>query len=648
MVSFGAALALLTALLALAPLFAHLLQRSRAPDIPFPATRLVPKLEHAVERPRRLEHRSLLMVRMATVIVLAVLGAAPALRCDRVHLPRPDGASLGLALVLDDSASMQAMVGAGETRFERARRVALALVAQARDDDQFTVVLAGKPARLALMPTRNRSAVRRLLERLTPTDRGTELARGIGLATTALAVFPPAQRRIAVLSDQRATSLETAEDVWYPAPELAQPVCDCGVRLAHRLGSVVSLHLACTPSCRGTRTRNVELFDEHHPAVSLAQKPFLDAPGHTTLLADATNPSISSVRLDAGDANPANDQFPVYGGGVGMAVLLVADPERGRLPTGGRPVLEQALLALDPNMSVTSTPRLTSPLVELPHVDLVLFDEPSPLDPAERAQLKAWVENGGVTVALLGPSAQAQQLGHLLSPFADGRITWEPHAPRGLDVTTVNWLGEASESLAELAPVGRVRFDLGIDGAREVIARWSDGVPFALLARQGEGRVITIGLPSLLQHSEFSLRSGFLSWLKSWCDQSRALGRLRLVEVGEKFQLPGHGKPVVMGKSGRLEVTEARDREGRVRRWSIPERAGRYRVIHGDREESRFAVVPVSEFSVDDTPALGRSHQSTTARTDQLDITRWMLLPLGALLLTELMLLFSRRRRSAS
>jgi hypothetical protein len=648
MVTFGAALALLTALLALVPLFAHLLQRSRAVDIPFPPTRLVTKLEHAVEHPQKLEHRSLLMVRMATVIVLAVLGAAPALQCDRLHLARPDGSSLGLALVLDDSASMQAVVGAGETRFERARRVALALVAQARDDDQFTVVLAGKPARLALMPTRNRGAVRRLLERLTPSDRGTELERGIGLATAALAVFPPSQRRIAVLSDHRTKSPETAENVWWPAPELTSPVCDCGIQLAHRLGSALRLHLACTPSCQGTRTRVVELFDEHHPGVSLAQKPFLDAPGQTTLLADATNTSISSVRLDDGDANPANDQFPVYGGGLGLAVLLLADPERGRPPTGGRPVLEQALLALDPTISVTSAPRLTSPLVELPHVDLVLFDDPAPLAPAERAQLKAWVESGRLAVALLGPAAQAQQLGHLLSPFVDGRVTWELHAPRGLDVTTVNWLGDASASLAQLSPTGRVRFDLGIDGARDVIARWADGVPFALQAPLGEGQVITVSLPSLLEESELSLRSGFLSWLKSWCDQSRALGRLRLVEVGERLHLPSNGNPIVMGESGRLEVTEVRDREGQVRRWAIPERAGRYRVIHDKGEESRFAVTPVSEFSVSNTPTVDRSREASAARADKLDITRWMLLPLGALLLTELTLLLSRRRRAAA
>ncbi len=647
MVSFGAALALLTVLLALVPLLAHLLHRSRAPSIPFPPTRLVGKLEHAAEHPRRIEHRWLLAVRMLVVVVLAVLGAAPALRCDRVRLTRPDGASLGLALVIDDSASMQARLPDGVSRFEHARQMALELVVQAREDDQLTVVLAGKPARMALMPTRNRGAVLRLLERLSPSDRGTELERGIALAMTALEELPQAQRRVAVLSDHVLPHPEVTGNVWYPLPEIARPVCDCGLRLAHRQGSAHRLELACTAACQGTVTRVVELFDENHPEAVLASKPFLDTPGHTTLLVDATDTSISAARLAGRDKNPENDQLSLYVGGLGLAVLVVADPELGRPPTGGRPLLEQALLAVDPNMSVTSTPRLITPSAEFSHVNLVLFDNPLPLSPAERAALQVWVRSGRLAVALLGPAAQSQQLGHLLSPFADGRTTWEIGVPRGLDVESVRWLGEASESLTDLAPTGRVRFDTAVDGMRDTIARWADGAPFALRERLGEGQLITVGLPSLLQESEFALRSGFLSLLKSWCDHSRALGHLRLIEVGESFQLPSTGELAVVGPNGPLEVMEVRDAEGRVRREAIPKHAGRYRITHDSREDVRFAVVPVGEFSATGNPAMSGSNSPTTMRSHHLDITRWLLLPLGALLVLEALLLLGRRHRAA-
>src|SRR5262245_9940504 len=119
--SFLTLAALLIAVLAGAPLMAHLLRRRQAQEQPFPAARLVPPTPPVARRRSALEERALFAVRASAVIGLAILGATPFVRCSRVALARREGASVALAIVIDDSLSMRAVASErGPTRFDRA------------------------------------------------------------------------------------------------------------------------------------------------------------------------------------------------------------------------------------------------------------------------------------------------------------------------------------------------------------------------------------------------------------------------------------------------------------------------------------------------------------------------------------------------
>src|SRR5690349_21366698 len=118
--NFVTALALAVSALVLAPVVAHLLRRGRTPERVFPPAALVARLEaHSKER-ARLEDRGLLSLRAAMVVVLSLLGATPLVRCSRLSVDRPHGASVALALVLDDSHSMRALDDKGQPRWETA------------------------------------------------------------------------------------------------------------------------------------------------------------------------------------------------------------------------------------------------------------------------------------------------------------------------------------------------------------------------------------------------------------------------------------------------------------------------------------------------------------------------------------------------
>ena len=173
--SFLVAAALAVGVLVLAPLIAHLLRRGRTPMRVFPPAALVSRLEaHSRER-ARLEDRGLLGLRMSMVAVLTFLGATPLVQCSRLSVDRPHGASVALALVIDDSHSMRAREPGGESRWERAREGARQLLRSVRDGDAVAVILAGKPARLALSATTDLGAARGTLEQLRQTDRSSDL-----------------------------------------------------------------------------------------------------------------------------------------------------------------------------------------------------------------------------------------------------------------------------------------------------------------------------------------------------------------------------------------------------------------------------------------------------------------------------------------
>src|ERR1019366_8759802 len=199
-VTFLSTLALAVAVLVVAPYMAHRLRRRRAEEQPFPPARLVEPSAPKARRRSRLEDRALFATRAAAVLLLALLGATPFVRCSRLSLQRSGGASVAMAIVVDDSMSMRASAGR-TSRFERARDGARELLASAREGDAVALVLAGVPPRVALAPTSDLGAAKRAIETLSESDRATDLDGALALARGLVASLPQIDRRIVVLSD---------------------------------------------------------------------------------------------------------------------------------------------------------------------------------------------------------------------------------------------------------------------------------------------------------------------------------------------------------------------------------------------------------------------------------------------------------------
>ncbi len=579
--SFLSAWALAIGLLVVAPVVAHLLRRRNAEERPFPPARLVPPTPPAARRKSLLEDRTLFSLRAVSVVVLALLGATPFVRCSRLALGRRQGASVALAIVLDDSMSMKAKLPGGATRWARALGAARELTHGLAGGDEVAVVLAGAPPRVVLGSTTNMSAVSATLDGLEPSDRATDLDGAVALAKSLLRGLAQRDKRVVLFSDLADGSPPDAPPLggdgeitlWAPLKELTADGADCGITRADRSGSKVWVRVVCTsassppahtapatsasaaasavagrpesPAAPSGPARSVEIRD----GAKVVAKAALGADVHTTEVgidlpdeppSEKAQASASLVAVLTGsDAIPDDDEAPVVHAGGALPMAVVSDASSTHVATGGPPPIEQALSALDLDAQVHPLPTVPEHADELAGIAALIIDDVPGFTPEVRRTLAAWVAKGGVLLLTLGPRAAAAPLGAGFDPLVRGVVRWGPSPVPGLDPATAAMFGASAEGMADLAPHGRASLDPP-DADADVLSRWKDGAPFLLRRSIGRGVVLSLTLPLGTDESDLALRPAFLALLDRFVSTARARGGARRIDVGEVWTFDGY------------------------------------------------------------------------------------------------------------
>jgi Mg-chelatase subunit ChlD len=657
-VSFVTALALLGALLVAVPYAAHRLRRRRAEDQAFPPARLVAPSPQQARKPSRLEDRALLVLRAAAVVGLALLGATPLVRCSRLSVQRSGGASVALAVVVDDSLSMRAPIaGGGATRFERARQGAAQLLASAQEGDALAVILAGAPARIALAPTTDLAAARQAIDALRPGDRGTDLDGALTLARGVVASLPQVDRRIVLLSDladghadgpaldDRAGTDPAAPSVWIPLPEIRGDATDCGLLRADRHGARVRLVVACGPG-KSAAGREVVVEDAAGKALGRASVSH-GAPAEATVLLPTDTTVPWRAQLTGGDAIAADDVAPVVAEARRGAIAVVSDPTGEAVATGGAPIVEQALASLRADVDLRPIPAPPDRAEDFSDDLGVLLDDPPGFTPEQRHALAAFLERGGVALVALGPRAAVAPLGATLDPILSQAVAWSPvgrAAQAGADVASaVGALAGAAQSLTELGADRRAV--LGPDDARafEPMVRWADGAPLVARRAVGRGEAWIVTLPFSVDASDLPLRPAFLAMLDAWVQAARQRAVPRRSDVGTAWRFAGARDVRVTGPEG--DVPVARD-EGVAR--VVPPLLGRYEIVVDGQRETRVAAPAERELDLRPRPSTpGAEAARGAGARAAVDVSGEIALGLLALMALEMALRVWSRRRDA-
>jgi hypothetical protein len=634
--SFRTWAALAVFALVAAPLLAHLLRRRPPQEQQFAATKLVPVSPAVANRRAAIEDRALFGLRVLAVLALAVLGATPLLRCSKLSLARQSGASVALAIVLDDSLSMKAptasaagTIGAKKTRFELAVRGARELLGGMQQGDAVAVVMAGKPVRVVLAATTNLEAARSVLERTVPSDRGTDLEGAVRVASELVSGLQHVDKRVVVLSDLAdgpTASLTAPEGIklWAPLFDLRGELDDCAVVHADRQGARVTVRVGCTAkslglapatasasatasatraaaSARPAAGRRVRIMAGSE-ALAEAPVSLEDIAGDMVFtLSDATLEKHATTQLYAeitgSDAIADDDAAPVIGTASQLRVGIVSDPAADRVPTGGPPLVEQAFRALDAGVQFSPMTTVPDRREELDTFAMIIADDVAGFTPAQRRELAGWIERGGVMLLTLGPRAAAAPLGSGFSPMVPALVRYKPSASKGIAKDTAAIFADASDGLDDLAPKARAVLEL--EEAHEqlgILARWDDGAPFLLERKLGRGVALSITLPFSSQESDFALRPAFFSLLSHAVGVARAIGGVARSNVGSSWSVSGFreasarrlarddkGEPVEIDTSGGRRI--------------VPARLGLYELLLDGTKSYRVAAIDERELA---------------------------------------------------
>jgi len=648
-VTFLSTLALAVALLVVAPYVAHRLRRRRAEEQPFPPAHLVQPAPPQTRRRSRVEDRALLATRGASVLLLALLGATPFVRCSRLSLQRSGGASVAMAIVVDDSMSMNAMEG-GKSRFERARDGARELLASAREGDAIAVVVAGAPARVALAATTDLGAARNAIDALAEADRATDLDGAVTLARGLVSSLPQVDRRIVVLSDladgnHDGPPLGEGSDVpvWVALPELRATAADCASMRADRTSARVRVAIACGPGTSAAG-REVVVEDAEGKTLGRAASP-PGTTGEAVVLLPSESAAPVRARLLGADAVASDDVAPVLPEVGRGAIAVVADSADETVATGGAPIVEQALTALKLAIDVRPIPAFPDRTEDLAADLGVVLDDPPGLTPEQRHAMAGFLESGGLVLLAVGPHAAAAPLGASLEPLLGHGVTWaETKATGGDPATALGQLAEPAHSLADLGANRRATLSAEDASALDVLVKWTDGAPLVARRTIGRGEVWVVTLPFSVDESDLALRPAFLALLDSWVSAARERAAPKRSDVGATWRFPGARAVEAVGPKGQLQV--ARD-DGVAR--VVPPLVGTYRLTVDGKAETRIAAPVARELDFRPRAAAPTAGgEGMGERHASVDISGQVALALLALVAAEIALrAWSRRKVEA-
>jgi hypothetical protein len=315
----------LVALAAVAVLVVLYLYDRRRRTIPVGTLFLWQQVESPPRERQRFRPDAVFFAQLLLLLTLIAAYVEPVL--EDAGAPTVNGA---LVVVLDVSASMQTQEGDG-SRFETARRRALAAVAEVAPNDEVMVVAAGNRPRVALGWSSDRASVRAALEALAPIDTPTDLAPALELAHGLAS--ERAGARVAVFTDLAPESSGLSPEARAHLDYVQIGSTDDNVAIAAVSVTTPPFHgpadATATIDVRNyARTSRDTVLEARVGGTPWARRAFTIAPRATehVLLTSPPGSGPLEVRLLADDALAVDNHATAWiGPGAALDLLLVTD-----------------------------------------------------------------------------------------------------------------------------------------------------------------------------------------------------------------------------------------------------------------------------------------------------------------------------------
>lgn len=547
---FTAPIFLWAALAGLIPVVLHLVNRQKAPVMPFSTLRFLQQSVQRTRRRKRLHDASLLLFRVAALALIAVALARPTM--SRLHQLFGGTSSTAMAIVLDNSASMSRIDERG-SRWPTAQQAVEQLLDLAGESDSAALlVTCGPPLAQAQQLYRNQEVLRQSLGAVALSYERADLPSAIHQASRLLSESDAANKEIYVVTDMQQTSWESAQakrSETKDSPKADAPIVVVNVQQSPKPNAAITeVELLSAAPVTGTLLqarvtiqgdatvpleRHIELYldgKQYDTSPTLA----IDAKGAAQHAFDFTfaRPGLhrGELRLGGEDACARDDRL-YFAVDVNPHLSVgIIQPEIHEID-----YLDDAFYlrrALDPGVGKSWAIRATSlPLAEVVGQSLgefaVVYCVNAPaLTPDAAQHLMNYVNAGGHLVWVCGDNvdpvnynAMNERVGGKLLPARLGLVEEPPtDQPDGWNI---GWLDAQQPALAPLTEPASLYQTVIIrkqvqqiippeSPAVAVMARLNDGQP--LLSRRAveNGSVMMLGSSLHVDWTNLPLRPLFL------------------------------------------------------------------------------------------------------------------------------------------
>ena len=478
------------------PIYLHLIQRTKAKDLPFSSAMFFAEGLESTSRQRRVRYWLLMLLRVAVLLLLALVFAKPYFEQSIV-----DASARRLVVIgLDQTASMRA-----GTRWADARREALALLQSLPVNAKVRVISLNVNAAALTGADDSREQVRDAITALPVGDGAGSVNEMVRLAK-ALAEGERLPAEIHLFSDFQQSSVADSSPILadtkarlVPHP-IGQPSPNFYVDTVQAPGVVYSgepVKINATVAGAGTMTATIKVSLFRDSQLVQSKTVNLTPSGRATVefdqLLPVYGPNRCQVRLDLGtqaDGLSADNQMNVViERGEAQRILLLHEGADTRSAT----YLGQAIAAGTKGAFGLDAVRAEALSTgTLKRYGLLILSDVSELAPSLDAELQDYVKQGGNAWVITGASTLRRKTVPLTDLAVNGsayasREGQRFYSPSGLDLSNAILRG-----LDQLSGVRVYQAVKVAPNTATVMAKLNDGSPFLLEQKSGQGTVLIL------------------------------------------------------------------------------------------------------------------------------------------------------------
>ena len=489
-----------------APILLHLVRRTRARRVQFPALVFVRQVPQRTIRRRTIHNLLLLIIRCLAILLIVIAFTRPFFS-NKSSAKTAAGAGATVILI-DTSLSMRR-----DQLFADAQRKAESAIDDARNDEQLALVSFDKRYSVLNRFTTEKNRLRFEVKSLNGGWDGTDYEQALRGAESLLAELKTSgARKIVMISDFQATGWNQANATFKLASDTQLTTFDVG-------GNNPPANVAVT----NVEARGTVFGQRYADNLAVHVSNFSDAPrdhlqmdfqindqtvekreislnSRDTKIVEFTGFNLNeganrcAIEINSADFPEDNHFYFTLRRNVPAKALIVESSLRGQSDSLH---LQSALTTNDdlPFNFVLKTSGAVDP-ASIPEYSLVILNDSGTLAPALADSLAKFVANGGQLIVATGPRTEVNSFNGPLQQVLPAQLTESVQTKSGetVAITDVKFdhpifeVFQQSGRLAAAHVVGYFRSQAA--GNATVLAKFEDGSPALLESRTGKGRVL--------------------------------------------------------------------------------------------------------------------------------------------------------------